>query len=163
MGISSIKEESLREALSATACSELPKRLSSNETRFWIEAIILVKKANMTTSYTTAKRRGDGSIVYTGDYGMMSPIMGIVSIHPYLYLSKAFLPKGGEKEIRAFFVGNAKEDEERENIKKMSAQELWVMAIDYAIQQQKNAGEADIYLDEIEQLENEKEEAEQQK
>lgn len=163
MNIPNIKEKSLREALCATACTELPKRLKHGETRFWIEAIILVKKANMTVSYTTAKRRGDGSIVYTGDYGMMSPIMGIVSIHPYLYLSKLFLPKGGEEEIRSSFVERAANEEERKRIEEASAQELWVMAIDYAIQQQKEANEADIYMDEIEQLENEKEEANKQK
>lgn len=162
MNTQKIKEKSLSEALSATACSELPKRLKSNDTRFWIEAIILVKKANMTMSYTTAKRRGDGSIVYTGDYGTMSPIMGIVSIHPYLFLSKAFLPKGGEAEMRSLLMENTTDEEERKKIEVASAQEIGAMVIDYAIQQQKDASEADLYLDEIEQLENEEEKTTQQ-
>ena len=42
----------------------------------------------MSQSYAVAKRDADGKISYTADFGDISPISGLISIHPYMYLNK---------------------------------------------------------------------------
>ena len=42
----------------------------------------------MSQSYAVAKRDADGKITYTADFGDISPISGLISIHPYMYLNK---------------------------------------------------------------------------
>lgn len=79
-----IKEESLRRALDATACRELPPPYREGA-GFWVKAIVLVRKRNNTQSYALAERRADGLIRYTRDFGLMSQIAGLVSVHPYMY------------------------------------------------------------------------------
>lgn len=81
-----IKQKSLQEALTASGCNELPPQYKQNDKRFWLKAIALVKKKNMTQSYVLAERRSDGAIIYTKDFGMMSPIAGLVGVYPYIYL-----------------------------------------------------------------------------
>ena len=78
-----IKEQSLKLALEATACRELPK-VYKDGSGFWIKAIVLVRKRNQTQSYALAERRADGVIRYVKDFGLMSQIEGLVSVHPYV-------------------------------------------------------------------------------
>ena len=77
-----IKEQSLRLALSAAACRELPKAYRDGS-GFWIKAIVLVRKRNMTQSYALAERGADGVIRYVKDFGLMSQIEGLVSAMEY--------------------------------------------------------------------------------
>ena len=42
----------------------------------------------MSQSYAVAKRDADGKISFTADFGDISPISGLISIHPYMYLNK---------------------------------------------------------------------------
>ena len=82
-----IKEQSLKLALEATACRELPK-VYKDGAGFWIKAIVLVRKRNQTQSYALAERMADGVIRYKKDFGLMSQIEGLVSVHPYVYFDE---------------------------------------------------------------------------
>lgn len=105
--ILSLKERTLRDALEYACCRDLPKiYCEGSEQGYWIEAIVLVKKCNGDMTYTIARRGGDGMIRYVKDFGRMSGINGLVSIHPYLYLDKSLLGYT-EKELSAL------SDEER--------------------------------------------------
>ena len=86
--MANIKEESLSRALSAKRIPDLPKRYREDSGEYWLEAIVLVRKLNMSQSYAVAKRDADGKISYTADFGDISPISGLISIHPYMYLNK---------------------------------------------------------------------------
>lgn len=86
--MSNIKDLSLSLALSDKCLSELPKQFRDDCGEYWLEAIVLVKKQNLSQSYAVAKRGADGRIEYKADYGDVSPIAGLISIHPYLYLDK---------------------------------------------------------------------------
>lgn len=86
--MTNIKEESLSKALSAKRIPDLPKQYREDSGEYWLEAIVLVRKLNMSQSYAVAKRDADGKISYTADFGDISPISGLISIHPYMYLNK---------------------------------------------------------------------------
>ena len=86
--MANIKEESLSTALSAKRIPDLPKQYREDSGEYWLEAIVLVRKLNMSQSYAVAKRDADGKISYTADFGDISPISGLISIHPYMYLNK---------------------------------------------------------------------------
>ena len=86
--MANIKEESLSRALSAKRIPDLPKQYREDSSEYWLEAIVLVRKLNMSQSYAVAKRDADGKISYTADFGDISPISGLISIHPYMYLNK---------------------------------------------------------------------------
>ena len=86
--MANIKEESLSKALSAKRIPDLPKQYREDSGEYWLEAIVLVRKLNMSQSYAVAKRDADGKISYTAAFGDISPISGLISIHPYMYLNK---------------------------------------------------------------------------
>ena len=86
--MANIKEESLSKALSAKRIPDLPKQYREDSGEYWLEAIVLVRKLNMSQSYAVAKRDADGKISYSADFGDISPISGLISIHPYMYLNK---------------------------------------------------------------------------
>ena len=86
--MANIKEESLSRALSAKRIPDLPKQYREDSGEYWLEAIVLVRKLNMSQSYAVAKRDADGKISYSADFGDISPISGLISIHPYMYLNK---------------------------------------------------------------------------
>ena len=86
--MANIKEESLSKALSAKRIPDLPKQYREDSGEYWLEAIVLVRKLNMSQSYAVAKRDADGKISFTADFGDLSPISGLISIHPYMYLNK---------------------------------------------------------------------------
>ena len=86
--MANIKEESLSRALSAKRIPDLPKQYREDSGEYWLEAIVLGRKLNMSQSYAVAKRDADGKISYSADFGDISPISGLISIHPYMYLNK---------------------------------------------------------------------------
>ena len=86
--MSNIKDLSLSKALSTLSLPELPKQYRDDCGEYWLEAIVLVRKQNLSNSYAVAKRGADGKIVYKADFGDVSPISGLISIHPYMYLNK---------------------------------------------------------------------------
>lgn len=102
-----IKETSLQKALNAAACRELPKVLGDEDTAvsYWVKAIVLVKKKNLSQSYCLAERGSDGAIRYTADYGLPSPIYGLVSIHPYVVVDvKRFGYDGDDARFKSYIA-----------------------------------------------------------
>ena len=80
--MANIKEESLSKALSAKRIPDLPKQYREDSGEYWLEAIVLVRKLNISQSYAVAKRDADGKISYTADFGDISPRSGRISIDP---------------------------------------------------------------------------------
>lgn len=79
-----IKETSLDRALKAARLTELPKQAKPSDPIFWKEAIVLVRKRDLSQSYALAHRDITGRITYTADYGTPAPIVSLLSVHPYL-------------------------------------------------------------------------------
>lgn len=129
------KRETLYAAMEAAGgLGELPKRYDDASGEIWIRAIVLVRKLNCTQNYALASRRGDGLISVTQDFGYVSPITGIVSVHPYLYLDAGrYLWFEGKEEERAEYIrafGNNPKYEE------VSAERRHAMFVDKAIESQ---------------------------
>lgn len=139
-----IKDTSLRKAFEATKCRDLPKQYREGNGVFWIKAIVLVRKRNGTQSYALAERRGDLHISVTQDFGLMSPIAGIVSIHPYIYLDADRFLNFGSEEQRINALIRHYGTERAEEIKSATKEKLDIMAIDMAIRNQLENKEADI-------------------
>ena len=114
-----LKEQSLSKALSSKGLAELPKQYRDGSDEYWLEAIVLVRKQNLTQSYCLAKRDADGKISYIDDFGMMSPISGLISIHPYLYLDRStYMPYENIEQMRhalAQYIGGDEEAKEAVN------------------------------------------------
>lgn len=98
------KEKTLKDALEAVSLRELPRRYDDSSDGIWIEAVALVRKADCTQSYALVRRRGDGLISMTRDFGRMSPLAGIVSVHPYRYLDKKRFLTFRDEEDKARFL-----------------------------------------------------------
>ena len=79
-----IKETSLDRALKAARLTELPKQARPSDPIFWKEAIVLVRKRDLSQSYALAHRDITGRITYTADYGTPAPSVSLLSVHPYL-------------------------------------------------------------------------------
>ena len=82
-----IKETSLDRALKAARLTELPKQAKPSDPIFWKEAIVLVRKRDLTQSYALAHRDITGRITYTADYGTPAPIVSLLSVHPYICMT----------------------------------------------------------------------------
>lgn len=82
-----IKETSLDRALKAARLTELPKQAKPSDPIFWKEAIVLVRKRDLTQSYAMAHRDITGRVTYTADYGSPAPIVSLLSVHPYICMT----------------------------------------------------------------------------
>ena len=133
-----LKEQSLSKALSARGLTELPKQYRDDCGEFWLEAVVLVRKQNLTQSYCLAKRDADGKISYIADYGMMSPISGLISIHPYMYLDKeTYMPYENIEQMRHALVQYIGGDEEaKEAVDELPDSEVQYQILQIAIDSQ---------------------------
>lgn len=86
-----LEEETLSEALSFARVKELPKKFNPELGLTWILAIALIKKKNLMTAYAIVEQRADGLIQYKKTFGRLSPIDGLISIHPYIYVDEEAL------------------------------------------------------------------------
>lgn len=77
----------LAEALSELRLRSLPPQYKDGD-GFWLRALVLVSKRNLTEGWCVAERNAHGIIRYTKDYGMPSPKIGVVSVHPFEYLDE---------------------------------------------------------------------------
>ena len=136
--MANIKEESLSRALSAKCLPELPKQYRDDCGEYWLEAIVLVKKQNLSQSYAVAKRNADGRIEYKADYGDISPISGLVSIHPYMYLDKdTYMPYENIEQMRYALVQYIGGDEEaKEAVDELPDSEVQYQILQIAIDSQ---------------------------
>lgn len=86
-----LEEETLSEALSFARCKDLPKKFNPDLGLTWILAIALIKKKNLMNAYAIVEQRADGLIQYKKTFGRLSPIDGLISIHPYMYVDEGAL------------------------------------------------------------------------
>ena len=133
-----LKEQSLSKALSAKGLPDLPKQYRDDCGEYWLEAIVLVRKLNMSQSYAVAKRGADGKISYTADFGDISPISGLISIHPYMYLNKSvYMPFENIDQMRQALVQYIGGDEEAvEAVEELPDSEVEYQMLQIAIEAQ---------------------------
>lgn len=86
-----LETDTLSEALSFARLRELPKKLNPELGLTWILAIALIKKKNLMNAYAIVEQRADGLIEYKKTFGRLSPIDGLISIHPYMYVDEEAL------------------------------------------------------------------------
>ena len=136
--MSNIKDLSLSKALSALSLPELPKQYRDDCGEYWLEAIVLVRKQNLSNSYAVAKRGADGKIVYKADFGDVSPISGLISIHPYMYLNKSvYMPFENVEQMRKALIQYIGADEEAvEAVEELPDSEVEYQMLQIAIEAQ---------------------------
>ena len=113
---------------------ELPKKLNPELGLTWILAIALIKKKNLMNAYAIVEQRADGLIEYKKTFGRLSPIDGLISIHPYMYVDEEALgmaTKANRRTIAMHYPGYADEiiDSDDEKFK--------VYQLQYAMDMQK--------------------------
>lgn len=135
-----IKENSLKRALTEKHLSELPKQFREDNGEYWLEAIILTRKRDGSQSYVAGKRKADGKITYIADFGNMSPIAGLISIHPYLYLDKKkYMPYDTicqKRNALANYIGG--DDDAKKAIDELPDSEVEYQVLKIAIETQYN-------------------------
>lgn len=107
-----LETETLSEALSFARVRELPKKFNPGLGLTWILAIALIKKKNLMHAYAIVEQRADGLILYKKTFGRISPIDGLVSIHPYMYVDEEALGmsmKANRRTIAMHYTGYADE------------------------------------------------------
>lgn len=129
-----LEEETLSEALSFAKCKDLPKKFNPELGPTWILAIALIKKKNLMNAYAIVEQRADGLIQYKKTFGRLSPIDGLISIHPYMYVDEEALGiamKANRRTIAMHYPGYADEiiDSDDEKFK--------VYQLQYAMDMQK--------------------------
>ena len=129
-----LETDTLSEALSFARLRELPKKLNPELGLTWILAIALIKKKNLMNAYAIVEQRADGLIEYKKTFGRLSPIDGLISIHPYMYVDEEALgmaTKANRRTIAMHYPGYADEiiDSDDEKFK--------VYQLQYAMDMQK--------------------------
>lgn len=107
-----LETETLSEALSFAKLKDLPKKFNPGLGLTWILAIALIKKKNLMNAYAIVEQRADGLIQYKKTFGRLSPIDGLISIHPYMYVDEEALGmamKANRRTIAMHYAGYADE------------------------------------------------------
>lgn len=107
-----LEEETLSEALSFARLKDLPKKFNPELGLTWILAVALIKKKNLMNAYAIVEQRADGLIQYKKTFGRLSPIDGLISIHPYMYVDEEALGmamKANRRTIAMHYAGYADE------------------------------------------------------
>lgn len=96
-------KKSLEDALKAAGIVILPKARTERSNPYWLKAVCKVYKANGAYAYCLCENRGDGTPQIKRDFGPMSVILRIESVHPYHELEKRFIPKlRSDREIERY-------------------------------------------------------------
>lgn len=107
-----LEENTLSEALTFARLKELPKKLNPELGLTWILAVALIKKKNLMTAYAIVEQRADGLIQYKKTFGRLSPIDGLLAIHPYMYVDEealAMTRKANRRTIAMHYADAAEE------------------------------------------------------
>ena len=105
------KLESLKKCLEHANSFELPKEFDKDSGDYWLKAIVLVKKHNMSENYAIAERNSQGKAVVVRDFGAISPLESIENVYPYVILDKSLIPDfKDENEIKEYIIGNYGEE-----------------------------------------------------
>ena len=90
-----IKDKTQRLAMKAACITEMPKRITADDNRFWLKALVLVRRYSGQHSFALAERGATGVIDIVQDFDSLTRIEGIVGIYPYLFLDEGRIPKSG--------------------------------------------------------------------
>lgn len=107
-----LEENTLSEALTFARVREIPKKYNPELGLTWILAVALIKKKNLMTAYAIVEQRADGLIQYKKTFGRMSPIDGLLAIHPYMYVDEealAMARKANRRTIAMHYADAAEE------------------------------------------------------
>ena len=118
------KLESLKKCLEHANSFELPKEFDKDSGDYWLKAIVLVKKHNMSENYAIAERNSQGKAIVVRDFGAISPLESIEKVYPYVILDKSLIPEFKDiDELKEYIVGNFGE-EYRDKINNSSKDQL---------------------------------------
>ena len=103
------KKESLVEAVRCAKITELPEEFkeSKEDKRYWINAIALVGKKDLSHNYVLMERDAKGKPMVVRDFGRPAIITSIDAIYPYMFLDKSLIPKFNTVEdIKQYLISN---------------------------------------------------------
>lgn len=127
------EEASLLECLAWCSVRQLPAEWDKKNV--YIKAIAKVIKSDGSISYVALKKDNDGNDKIMADFGSISIIRKILSIHPYLYLDAMYMPtfKGNSKQEKiAYLTAHSN----GADFSEMSSKELDKAIVNVAIQKQ---------------------------
>lgn len=108
--MSTLKEKTLLDALSFVSLRTLPTKTEDDDN--YLSAIVEVVKVDGTTSYALQKTREDLTKYIAKDFGTISTIKEIVSIHPFEFLKEKYVFSGTTKEEKIQYLKKMYKDEE---------------------------------------------------
>lgn len=108
--MSTLKEKTLLDALSFVSLRTLPTKAEDDDN--YLSAIVEVVKVDGTTSYALQKTREDLTKYIAKDFGTISTIKEIVSIHPFEFLKEKYVFSGTTKEEKIQYLKKMYKDEE---------------------------------------------------
>jgi hypothetical protein len=108
--MSTLKEKTLLDALSFVSLRTLPTKAEEDDN--YLSAIVEVVKVDGTTSYALQKTRDDLTKYIAKDFGTISTIKEIVSIHPFEFLKEKYVFNGTTKEEKIQYLKKMYKDED---------------------------------------------------
>lgn len=108
--MSTLKEKTLLDALSFVSLRTLPTKAEDDDN--YLSAIVEVVKVDGTTSYALQKTREDLTKYIAKDFGTISTIKEIISIHPFEFLKEKYVFNGTTKEEKIEYLKKMYKDEE---------------------------------------------------
>lgn len=108
--MSTLKEKTLLDALSFVSLRTLPTKAEEDDN--YLSAIVEVVKVDGTTSYALQKTREDLTKYIAKDFGTISTIKEIISIHPFEFLKEKYVFSGTTKEEKIQYLKKMYKDEE---------------------------------------------------
>lgn len=108
--MSTFKEKTLLDALSFVSLRTLPTKVEDDDN--YLSAIVEVAKVDGTTSYALQKTRDDLTKYIAKDFGTISTIKEIVSIHPFEFLKEKYVFNGTTKEEKIQYLKKMYKDED---------------------------------------------------
>lgn len=109
--MSTLKEKTLLDALSFVSLRTLPTKAEKEDNNY-LSAIVEVVKVDGTTSYALQKTREDLTKYIAKDFGTISTIKEIVSIHPFEFLKEKYVFNGTTKEEKIEYLKKMYKDED---------------------------------------------------
>lgn len=106
---------SLEQSLSVAKVTELPSVYDGD--KYWIFAIVLLQKVDMSKNYAVAENDGRGNPTIVKDFGHPAKIAKILEIRPFLIAGDEILPDlKNRAHIKNYLRSNGMDDAEVDNL-----------------------------------------------
>ena len=113
--MNNVLQSSLEQCLRFAKVSVLPQEYDGNN--YWIFAIVLLQKADMSKNYAIAENDGYGRANVVKDFGHSARIAQVLEIRPFLIAGDEILPDlRSRAHIRNFLRSNNMDDEVAESL-----------------------------------------------